>query len=141
MKRILYSILLGAALVTAGCADPTAPAAPTPAPATIAEVFTDTLLVAGANSHSFSVNAIGAVQVTLSSVQPAATVGLGIGTPSLGSCSVIDRVNAVAGQAVVLSGTATVPGLYCVTIFDTLGADGLGVLAEPTVYTINVLHS
>jgi tetrahydromethanopterin S-methyltransferase subunit C len=135
MKRILWAVI-GAALVTAGCADPTAPTTPTPALPTIAETFSDTLLVLGANTHSFSVNAIGAVRVTLSSVEPGASVGLGIGTPSLGSCSVIDRVDAaVAGKAVLLSGTATVPGLYCVTIFD------LGNLVEPAVYTINVLHS
>jgi hypothetical protein len=140
MKRILWAVL-GVALLSAGCADPTAPTTPTPAPPTIQEIFSDTLLVAGANTHTFSVNAVGAVRVTLNSVQPAATVGLGIGTPSVGSCSVIDRVTTTAGSAVVLSGTATVPGLYCVTIFDTVGADGLGLLAEPAVYTINVLHS
>ena len=140
MKRILW-VVLGAALATAGCADPSAPVTPTPAPPTIAETFSDTLLVLGANTHNFTVNAIGGVRVTLNSVNPGATVGLGIGTSGLGSCSVIDRVNAVAGNAVVLSGTVTVPGLYCVTIFDIVGADGVGRLVEPAVYTINVLHS
>ncbi len=140
MKRILCAVL-GAALVTAGCADPAAPTTPTAALPTIVEVFSDTLLVGGANTHNFSVNAIGGVRVTLNSVEPGATVGLGIGTPSLGSCSVIDHVNAVAGKGVQLSGTATVPGLYCVTIFDIVGANGLGTLAAPAVYTINVLHS
>lgn len=135
MKRILW-LVLGVALAAAGCADPVAPTAPTPAAPTIPEIFTDTLLVAGVNTHNFSVNAIGGVRVTLSSVQPRAAVGIGIGTPSLGSCSVIDRVNAAtAGTTVLLSGTATVPGLYCVTIYD------LGNLVEPAVYTINVLHS
>ncbi len=140
MKRILL-VVLSAALATAGCADPAAPLTPTPALPTIAETFSDTLLVGGVNKHDFTVNALGGVKVTLSSVEPSATVGLGIGTPSLGSCSVIDHVNTVAGKAVVLSGTATVPGLYCVTIFDIVGADGVGKLVEPAVYTINVLHS
>ena len=134
MKRILRAVL-GVALITAACGDPTAPATPTPAVATIAETFSDTLLVLGSNTHTFTVATLGAVKVSLTSVQPGATVGIGIGTPSLGSCSVIDRVNAVAGANVLLSGTATVPGLYCVTIFD------LGNLVEPAVYTINVLHS
>jgi hypothetical protein len=62
-------------------------------------------------------------------------VGIGIGTPSLGSCSIIDHVTAVASTTVLLSGTATVPGLYCVAIFD------LNNLVEPVAYTINVLHS
>jgi hypothetical protein len=134
MKRILWAVL-GVALVAAGCADPVAPTTPTPAVPTIAETFSDTLLVAGVNTHNFSVNAVGGVKVTLNSVEPGASVGIGVGTPSLGSCSVIDRVEAVAGSTVLLSGTATVPGLYCVTIFD------LGNLVEPAVYTINVLHS
>ena len=134
MKRILL-VVLGAALVTAGCADPSAPATPTAALPTVAETFSDTLLVLGANTHTFTVNALGAVKVSLTSVVPGVVVGLGIGTPSLGSCSVIDKVQTVASTEVQLSGTATVPGLYCVTIYD------LGNLVEPAVYTINVLHS
>lgn len=134
MKRILWAVL-GAALVTAGCADPVAPVTPVPAVPTVTDTFSDTLLVAGANTHQFTVTAIGGVSITLSSLNPGASVGLGVGTPSLGNCSVIDHVAAVAGQSVLLSGTATVPGSYCVTIFD------LGNLVEPAVYTINVLHS
>ena len=134
MKRILL-VVLGAALVTAGCADPSAPTTPTAAVPTVAETFSDTLLVLGANTHTFTVNALGAVKVSLTSVVPGVVVGLGIGTPSLGSCSVIDKVQTVASTEVRLSGTATVPGLYCVTIYD------LGNLVEPAVYTINVLHS
>ena len=134
MKRILWAVL-GAALLTAGCADPVAPTTPTPAAPTITDTFSDTLLVLGANTHQFTVSAIGGVKVSLTSVEPGAAVGLGIGTPSFGSCSVIDKVETVAGPSVKLSGTATVPGSYCVTIYD------LGNLVEPAVYTINVLHS
>ena len=122
-------------MLAAGCSDPTPPSRPTPVPATIPETFSDTLLVSGANTHTFSVSAVGAVQVTLQSVEPGAAVGLGIGFPSLGSCTPIDRVTTVAGNAVQLSGTATVPGLFCVVIYD------VGNLVEPAVYTINVLHS
>ena len=127
--------MLGAALATAGCADPAAPTTPTPAAPTILETFSDTLLVLGSNTHQFNVDKVGGVRVTLSAVEPGALVGIGVGTPSLGSCSVLDHVEAVAGKTVLLSGTATVPGAYCVTIFD------LGKLVAPAVYTINVLHS
>ena len=121
---------------------PGAPTAPARVAATILETFSDTLLVQGANTHQFNVDKIGGVQVTLSAVNPSAKVGLGIGTPSQGSCSVIDRNDhAVAGQNVRLSGTATVPGAYCVIIYDVVGLDGVGTLVEPAVYTINVLHS
>jgi hypothetical protein len=134
MKRILLAVL-GVAFLAVGCADPTAPTTPTPVLPTIAETFSDTLLLAGVNTHTFTVTAIGGIKVTLSSVVPPASVILGIGTPSLGSCSVIDHVVSVADQAAQLSGTATVPGQYCVVIQD------VGNLVEPAVYTINVLHS
>jgi hypothetical protein len=134
MKRIRWAVL-GAALFTAGCADPVAPTTPTPAVPTVTDTFSDTLLVLGSNTHQFTVAAVGGVKVSLTSVNPGALVGLGVGTPSIGSCSVIDHIEAVAGQAVQLSGTATVPGSYCVVIYD------LGNLVEPAVYTINVLHS
>jgi|SRR6185369_3320302 hypothetical protein len=134
MKRTLWAVL-GAVLLATGCGDPVAPTTPTPAVPTVLDTFSDTLLVAGANTHQFTVSSIGGVKVTLPSVVPGATVGLGIGTPSLGSCSVIDHVTAVAGAAVQLSGTTTVPGSYCILIYD------LGNLVEPAAYTVTVLHS
>ena len=134
MKRILW-VVLGAALFTVGCADPVAPTTPTPPVPTVTDTFSDTLLVLGSNTHQFTVSTVGGVKVSLNSVEPGASVGLGVGTPSVGSCSVIDHIEAVAGQVVQLSGTATVPGSYCVVIYD------VGNLVEPAVYTINVLHS
>ena len=134
MKRI-FAAVLGAALFTAACSDPVAPVTPTPATPTSTDVFSDTLFVRGSNTHQFTVGTIGGVKVSLTSVEPGAAVGLGIGTPSFGSCNVIDKVEAVAGPSVQLSGTATIPGSYCVIIYD------LGNLVEPAVYTINVLHS
>jgi hypothetical protein len=135
MKRILW-VVLGAAFLTAGCSDPIAPTTPTPAVPTVTDSFSDTLLVSGSNTHGFSVATVGGVKVTLTSVAPSAAVGLGIGTPNgYGGCSVIDRVQTVAGPSVQLSGTATVPGPYCVVIFD------VGNMVESAVYTVNVLHS
>ena len=134
MKRTLLAVL-GAALFTAGCTDPIAPVTPTPGAPTVTDTFSDTLLVLGANTHPFSVTTISGVNVSLTSLVPGAVVGLGIGTYSLGRCAVIDHVETVAGPAVRLSGTVTVPGTYCVDVYD------LGNLVEPAVYTINVLHS
>ena len=72
---------------------------------------------------------------------PGLAVRLGVGTPSQVSCSLIDPFQAVAGKNVLLKGTATVPGLYCVTIFDLTDSSGVGSLVAPVAYTINVLHS
>jgi hypothetical protein len=135
MKRIFW-VVLGAALLMAGCADPVAPTTPVPVVPTKTETFSDTLLVLGSNTHSFTVAEIGGVKVSLTAVDPSAVVGLGIGTPNgLGGCSIIDHVDAVASPSVQLSGTATLPGGYCVMIYD------LGNMVEPAVYTVNVLHS
>jgi len=122
-------------MFAAGCSDPVPPTTPTPAEPTITETFSDTLLVGGANTHQFLVTTIGGVTVTLTSVNPAAAVGLGVGFPSLGSCTLLDRIETVAGNSIQLSGTANAPGNLCVEIFD------VGNLVEPAAYTINVLHS
>jgi hypothetical protein len=140
MKRILWAVL-GVALVAAGCADPVAPSTPIPAVPTVTDTFSDTLLVLGANTHQFTVTTVGGVKVSLTSVVPGAAVGLGVGTPSGISCSVIDHIETVAGATVQLSGTATVPGSYCVIIYDLVGGTGVGSLVEPVAYTITVLHS
>ena len=134
MKRILVTVL-GLSLLTAGCADPVAPAPPTPAAATIPETFSDTLLVLGANMHTFAISQVGAVKVTLVSVTPAAAVSLGVGTPSGASCLVINNLTTVAGPGAQLSGTATVTGNFCVSVID------VGNLVEPVTYTVSVLHS
>jgi hypothetical protein len=135
MKRIFW-VILAITVSAAACSDPVPPTTPTPAVPTINETFSDTLLVGGANTHQFLVTQIGGVKVTLDSVSPSAAVGLGIGFPSLGSCSLLDRMQTVAaGTTVLFSGTANAPGNLCVLIFD------IGNLVEPTAYTINVLHS
>ena len=118
-----------------GCADPIAPTTPTPAVPTVTDTFSDTLLVGGANQHPFTVSTIGSVKVTLPSVEPSAAVLIGLGTQGLAGCTLIDHVLTNAGPNVIMSGTVTVPGTYCVLINDP------GNLVEPAVYTITVLHS
>lgn len=133
MKRILW-IVLGAALATAGCSDPVPPTTPTPIVPTVTTTFADTLLVLGANTHSFSVSAVSGLTVNLTSLQPGAAVGLGVGTFGSTGCLIADQIVTVPGTKAQLSGTATVPGLFCVEVFD------LGNLVEPVAYSINVLH-
>ncbi|SRR5260370_1255340 len=134
MDKIL-AVVLGSMLLTSACANPTAPASPTPVAPTITETFSGTLTVSGNNSHPFTVQQVGGIKVTLISVAPSAAVGIGIGTPVSGACSVISSVNAVFGPTVQVSGTATVTGTFCAAVFDS------GNLVEPVAYTIMVLHS
>jgi hypothetical protein len=128
---------LAVALLAAGCSDPTPPAAPTPVDPTITETFTGTLNLSGNNVHQFPVSVVGSLKVTLASLTPSAAVGIGVGTPSstTGTCNVLSSMTAVAGPSFQLSGTATVSGNFCVSIFD------VGNLVEPVNYTIVVLHS
>lgn len=133
MKKLFAAV--GLAVLAATCGDPTTPAAPTPAPATVTESFSGTLAVLGSNMHPFTVQNLGGVKVTLTSLTPVATVALGIGTVNGATCTVVSTVSAQPATTPHLSGTATVPGIFCVSVADT------GLLAESTEYTITVIHS
>lgn len=134
MKRILAAVL-GVSILAAGCSDPIAPAVPTLAAATIPEVFSDTLLVSGSNTHQFTVQQVGGLKVSLTSVTPSAALGVAVGTPSLGTCLALANLAAVADAGVQMSGAATVTGTFCVSVYD------VGNLVEPVTYTVTVLHS
>ncbi|HEY2153025.1 MAG TPA: hypothetical protein VGH34_19595 [Vicinamibacterales bacterium] len=134
MRRILVAAM-AASLLAAACADPVPPPAPTPAVPTATEYFTGTVLVLGSDTKQFVVSQVGGLKVSLLTVSPSAAVGVGVGTPSSGSCLALDTINAVAGPGVQMSGTATVPGTYCVIVYD------VGNMVEPIGYTLTVLHS
>jgi hypothetical protein len=127
--------LLCMALLTAGCSDPAPPPAPTPVAPTVTETFTGTLFPFGSNFHQFAVTQVGGVKVSLTSLNPSAVVGLGVGTPGQGTCIASSHITAVAGSAIQMSGTATVTGNFCVQITD------VGNLVESVAYTIIVSHS
>ena len=136
MKWILPAIIgLSLSLPTSGCSDPVAPPAPTPVVPTITETFDDTLLVAGANSHTFNVQQVGGLKVSIANVTPSAAVILAVGTASVSGCIVIDTQVVVPGSVAQISGTATFPGSFCVLVSD------VGNLVEPVSYTVTVLHS
>ena len=136
MRRILAVSLVASVLLNVACADPVAPPAPTPVAATMTNAFTGTLAVGGANSHVFTVQQVGGVSVAVTSAQPLAALGIGVGTPSGLACVAAPSTTAllpgIGGQ---LIGTATVAGSLCVSVFDP------GNLVEPVSYTITVFHS
>jgi hypothetical protein len=134
MKWFL-AVVLGVALVMPACGDPVAPATPTPAAPTIPETFNGTVLPLGTSMNTFTVQRIGGIQVSLTSVSPSASVGIGVGTPSGANCLLIDNLTIVAGPNAQMTGTATIPGSFCVSVFDP------GNLVESVSYTVVVLHS
>jgi hypothetical protein len=146
MVKVLSQSVAALALLTAACGQSdtsTSTTAPsTPAPPAAVQVFSGTLQPQGTNLHSFTVAQTGYVEITLIGVVPQlvagpsapVTVGLGIGTPSGGTCVVLYQVNAQAGSAAQIIGTATA-GPDCLSIFD------VGNLTQPVNYTVTVAHS
>ena len=135
MKRILFTVL-GLTLLATGCSDPVAPAAPTPVTPTITETFTDTLGLLGTNIHLFSVQQVGGLTITISDINPDATVSFAIGAQSLVGCTVLQQLTRAPGGANArLVGTITAPGNFCVQVFDSNN------IPEPVTYTLTVLHS
>ena len=129
------SALLGMALLVASCSDPVAPAAPTPVEATITEQFSATLAARGSNVHAFTVSRVGRLQVTLTSLTPGVTVILGVGTLSGAVCADAQKVGAQAAATPALTGTATIPGAFCVSVTDN------GAMTGPAEYSLTVSHS
>jgi hypothetical protein len=126
---------LSLSVLTSGCSDPVAPAAPTPVAPTITETFDDTLLVFGTNSHTFNVQQVGGLKVSIANVTPSAAVLLGVGTSSVSGCILISSLPTVASATAQISGTATVPGTFCVLVSDA------GNLVESVTYTVTIIHS
>ena len=129
-------MILGLVLLAPACSDPVAPPAPTPVTPTITETFTGTLGLLGTNTHQFSVAQVGGLTVTISDINPDATLTFGIGAQSVVSCTVLQQLTRAPGGATAqLVGTITAPGNFCVQVFDSSG------LQEPVTYTLTVLHS
>jgi hypothetical protein len=98
------------------------------------ETFTGTLTSRSAVWHTFTVAANGTVDATLTTLDPVATltVGLGIGTLPTNGCSV-QAWNNAATSGTVLSGSI-VPGTFCVTVYD------VGNVTDAVTYTVTVTH-
>jgi hypothetical protein len=137
MKTAVVLALCAAAFTASACSDPATPPTPIPVVPTVLDTFTGTLLQFGTNSHPFAVQAIGGIKISVTSIDPSAAIGIGIGTPSTasGSCLVLTQVTSVASTGVQISGNATLTGNFCVAVSD------VGNLVEPVNYTITVLHS
>jgi hypothetical protein len=128
------SLLLAATLVVsaAGCGNDS-PTTPTPPATIVTETFTGTLTVNGGVTHEFKVLGAGPVTVTLTSLTPAARLGLSVGNWSGTACSAV-LSNDFALSGAVLNGTASAASTLCTRIYDT------GYLGESVDYLITVTH-
>jgi hypothetical protein len=96
------------------------------------ETFSGTLQPHSLSWHPVVLEASGTMELTVESLSPVVTVGIGIGDDPTSGCS-LDALNASAGVGTVLSRELSA-GSYCVAIYDP------GSLAGPTTYTLKVVH-
>ena len=138
MQRRFFGVLLLAATIgAAGCDNEVENATTPPPPApTTTEVFTGTVNVNGAQTHTFNVLANGTVQATLTELgttDTAITVGLTLGTWTGTSCATV-IANDAARQGNTVIGSVTGVGTLCVRIHD------VGKMTGALTYTLTVEH-
>lgn len=99
----------------------------------MSETWSSTVAPGGQSSRSFTVNASGTINVTLTAA--GATLGVGVGLPRVsgGGCRLSVSVNASAGTAPQISAPADA-GQYCVQVFD------LGTLTDPVGFALKIDH-
>ena len=121
----------------AGCGSSDDDNTPTePSSSSVTEVFTDTLTLNGAKTHTFTVTASGQITALLLEwlPDPELRVGMSLGTWNGSLCQVvIDHPAAFRGQ--VTSGYTNATGDFCVRIYDANGT-----IVAPQTYTIEVSY-
>ena len=139
VKTALRASVVSALLLLAACDQPVATELPRPTtPPSKLQSFNGTLQPQGRLAYSFTVSQDGYVEATLVGLgaDPATTVGLGIGTPSVaGECDATYSVTTAAGPSAHIVGTGLAGRLLCVTIYD------VGNLTAPTLFTNTVASS
>jgi hypothetical protein len=137
MKRILAALILG--VTAAGCGSSSSDSTATSPTATVTtEAFTGNVDAVGRDVHQFSVTLSGGqVNVDLTAAGPPSTIymGLGVGTFSDSTCTLITNGSAVtqAGSTAQLSGTLNA-GSYCVMVYDA------GNQVATVSYAVTVNH-
>lgn len=129
-----WGCVLVAALAVIACgSDTNSPTTPSNTSSATSETWSSTVAPGGQSTRSFTVNAAGTINVTLTAA--GATVGLGVGLPRVsgGGCRLGVAVNASAGTTPQLTATADA-GQYCVQVYD------LGTLSDPVGFALKIDH-
>jgi len=138
VRAILLAV---AVLATGACSNDTISSLTTPTNPTIfTDTFTGTLSKNGAFTHSFTTASLGAVTVTLVSLQPNSSqvVGLSLGVWNGTACSTSPATGgsssdtATTGSSITLNASAA--GSLCVRLYD------VGFITAPVLYTLQVTH-
>lgn len=142
MRRLIPGLLLLGVLATSAAAcnndktitTPTTTTTTTTTATTITEpAFTGTLRANGAATYPFTATAGGTITATLTSLSPATTIGLSIGTWTGSACQIV-VANDKAAPAAAISGTVTAAASLCVRVYD------VGNITGPTDFSVTVVH-
>jgi len=130
---MMRRLLIIAALVAAGCGGGNTPTTPSNT-SSRSETWSSTVAPGGQSSRSFTVDASGTINVTLTAAG-APTLGLGVGLPRTtgGGCRLGVTVNASAGTTPQISTNADA-GQYCVEVYD------LGTITDPVGFAVKIDH-
>ncbi len=129
------AVLIVLAMALAACGNKTTtPTSPSTTTAAGPENWSSVLAPGGASSRSFTVNAAGTVNVTMTNAG-GNVIGLGVGLPRTtgGGCRLGVAVNVAAGSSPQIT-TSADAGQYCVQVFD------LGTLTDPIPFAIKIDH-
>ena len=105
-------------------------------PQQVVETFSGAIGRGGSSFYSFPVLQAGSVSLTLTSLTNAASttlVGLGLGTPAAGGCTLNTSANVAAGATPQLSASLGA-GISCAEIFD------VGNLTGSSNFSITIAH-
>jgi hypothetical protein len=138
-RRLVATAVASALAAAAGCGSTTTPTTPSVTqPATTTDDFTGSIGQTGTEDHVFTVAANGTVTITLTSVQPLATMSLGVAAMTSDGTNCLTQISTTTDAragSVALKGTATT-GNYCVRIYDS----GNVPTGTTVAYTVEVLH-
>ena len=97
------------------------------------ETFSSNLYPRGVVARTFAVSQSGNVTVTLSSITPAASVGMGLGIPNNADCILNTSLITTPGSGAEMSSNAEA-GTFCVRMFDT------GQLNGRVLFDVKIAH-
>jgi len=127
--------LLALALLVPACGNDDTPTTPTTPTGPVTETLTGSMAKGGIAVRTFTATQSGTVSVTLTSVVPASTLGLGIGIRATtgADCKFSTTVNTAAGATAQLT-AAVDAGTYCAGAYDigNVGSDGVTVTVTVT---------
>ena len=139
IARLALLASLGAALAATGCGN-TDTVTVGPAATFVADTFSGTLTLNGAQTFLFTVSTTGSISAaltTLTSSAPGATVvpiGIALGTWNGAACQVVLASDAVL-QSSSVPGQVNATGTFCLRVYDAIGT-----VTPPESYVITVTH-